>query len=284
MSICACRDRHAGESRSAGEATVLRAAASGGMPPGPDLIARSRSGYDHAMTEPQPVAIQASIVYLRIAEFSRRAVAEQARLRAQLDAVLALSLTALTPRDRIVLDVADGAMVLVLHDPGAALRLAERVLPAESAGLTLAIGIHHGSVRFEEDSGRFGFSGDGIATAAAVVGFVPRSKVWVSRAFRDALTDEAPGEYAGLRRAGVFTDAALRSHELYSPDRSGGRWRRRLSMAFGVVVIVGVFAGSLAYRALAEQRPRPLAGVTAEIERQLAPGGDLRALLGRLKF
>ena len=225
------------------------------------------------MDRPGTSAIQASVVYLRVPEFTRRPVAEQARLRAQLDAVLAVVTTELAPEERVLLEAADGAVLLVLHQPGKALRLAERLLSAAGAGLTLAIAINHGAVRLVEQDGEAGFSGDGIATAAAVAGFTSPSNVRVSRAFRDALVDADPTELTALRESGVFTDAGLRSHELFSPDRERGVRLRRTLAVVGIVAILGVVGGSLAYRTLVADRARPLAGVLGKIERLVAAGG-----------
>ena len=75
----------------------------------------------------------ASVVFLKMHEFARRPVTEQARLRAQLEAVVAVTAAELEPASRIVLDAADGAAVAVLRDPIGALRLAERA--ARASGL-----------------------------------------------------------------------------------------------------------------------------------------------------
>jgi len=62
-------------------------------------------------------ATLASVVFLKIQEFARRPVQEQARLRAQLEAVVAVSSAELALASRIVLDAADGAAIVVLGDP-----------------------------------------------------------------------------------------------------------------------------------------------------------------------
>ncbi|HKX39288.1 MAG TPA: hypothetical protein VJN20_11580, partial [Burkholderiales bacterium] len=56
----------------------------------------------------------ASVVFLKVQEFSRRAASEQARLRAQLEAALAITLAEIDPASRVVLEAADGAAVVVL--------------------------------------------------------------------------------------------------------------------------------------------------------------------------
>src|SRR5258708_32950442 len=91
-------------------------------------------------------ATLASVVFLKIQEFARRPVQEQARLRAQLEAVVAVTTAELAPANRIVLDAADGAAIVGLGDPKAALHLAGRALAATAAGLPLCVGVNHGAV------------------------------------------------------------------------------------------------------------------------------------------
>jgi hypothetical protein len=192
-------------------------------------------------------ATLASVVFLKIQEYARRPVQEQARLRAQLEAVLAVTLAELAPEKRIVLDAADGTAVAVLADPEAALRLAERALPALAAGLPLCIGINHGTVQMAS-GGESGMIGDGIAVAASVAEFASPSRVLISRSFRDALADITPGMEAGFFPAGVFTDGRLRTHELFFPDKQAARRRHTRLLALGVAAVIGVVGTGIAVR------------------------------------
>jgi class 3 adenylate cyclase len=192
-------------------------------------------------------ATLASVVFLKIQEHARKPVQEQARLRAQLEAVLAVTLAELPPSSRIVLDAAGGTAVAVLADPKGALRLAERALPAMEAGLPLCIGINHGTVQVAS-GGENALIGDGIAVAASVAEFASPSRVLISRSFRDALADVTPGVQAGFSPAGVFTDGGLRTHELYFPDtQAAGRRHRRL-IALGLAAVVGLVGAGVAVR------------------------------------
>ena len=65
-------------------------------------------------------SVFASVVFLKVQEFARRPVSEQARLRAQLEAVVAITTADIEPAGRIVLDASDGAAIVVLHDPAGA--------------------------------------------------------------------------------------------------------------------------------------------------------------------
>ena len=84
-------------------------------------------------------SIVASVAFLRIQDFSRRPASEQARLRAQLEAVVAVTTAELDPASRIVLEASDGVAIVLLRDPIGALRLAQRGLTAGAAGLPLTM-------------------------------------------------------------------------------------------------------------------------------------------------
>ncbi|HYI87246.1 MAG TPA: hypothetical protein VEX61_09135, partial [Burkholderiales bacterium] len=124
-----------------------------------------------------PASIFASVVFLKIQDFARRPASEQARLRAQLQAVVAVTAAEIAPASRIVLDAADGVAVVVLDDPRGALRLAERALTAVAVGLPLSAGLNHGALQLAGRKGGEGMTGDGIAVAAAVAAFAPLAKV-----------------------------------------------------------------------------------------------------------
>src|SRR5438045_8654637 len=90
-------------------------------------------------------ATLASVVFLKIQEFARRPVQEQARLKAQLEAVVAVTTAELARASRIVLDAADGAAIVVLGDPKGAFRLAERALATPAAALPLCVRVNRGA-------------------------------------------------------------------------------------------------------------------------------------------
>lgn len=189
-------------------------------------------------------ATLASVVFLKIQEFARRPAQEQARLRAQLEAVVAVTTADLEPAGWIALDAADGVAIAVLADPEGALRLAQRSLTAAAAGLPLSVGINHGAVQATRGGrGADGMTGDGIAVAASVAEFAASTRVLISRSFRDALADASPALDAGLSPAGVFTDAGLRTHELFFPDKGAAARRQRRLIAAGIAAAV-VFVGA----------------------------------------
>jgi PEGA domain len=204
---------------------------------------------EHAITDPGSPPTLASVVFVRIVEFARRPVAEQARLRAQIEAALAVSLAAVKRRNRIVLDAPDGIVIAVLADPAAALNIAERCLNASVAGVPVAIAVNHGAIRLAPDqSGRQGLMGDALGTASAIAHFAGPARLFVSRSFRDALATAAPARALSLRPAGVFTDANLRTHELLSVDREVLPRRRRFLIAIGAAALTAIGATMANFR------------------------------------
>ena len=199
----------------------------------------------------------ASVIYLGIAGLSGKPVAEQARLRAQLDAAVAAASTPMAEADRLVLDAPDGAAIVVLGDARGALQAAER---AEAAGRgAFAIGINHGPVSLTADHGNDSrLIGDGIDAAISVAGFATSEALMLSRPFRDALAESAPDLAAAFHRAGTYTDARVRSHEVFTRNESARRRdirRRVVATALIAAAIIGLgFAARFALQSLIEAR------------------------------
>ena len=242
-------------------------------------------------------SVFASVTFLKIQEFARRPVSEQARLRAQLAAVVAVTAAEIEPARRIVLEASDGVAVLVLGDPPAALRLAERALTAVAAGLPLSAGLNHGAVQIAEGgnggkggkgrkarSGE-GMAGDGIAVAAIVAEFATPPRLLASRAFRDALADAAPGAEAALVPAGTFTDTGLRAHELFRPDaRALARrdWRYAGACVASALLLL---AGGIGARIAIEGREPFMNSMSAKVQSASRQGqGYWHSLIKRAGF
>ena len=195
-----------------------------------------------------PSSLFASVVFLKIQDFARRSATEQARLRAQLQAVVAVTAAEIPPAGRGMLDSADGAAIVVLDDPRAALRLAERALTATAAGLPLSAGLNHGALQLAGRKGGEGMTGDGIAVAASVAAFAPAARLLASRAFRNALAEFSPGLESLLAPAGTFNDPGLRAHELFKPDEKAPARRSLRYTAAAIVVAVALVGGGITLR------------------------------------
>lgn len=226
------------------------------------------------MNEPSTLPSLASVVFARITEFVRRPVAEQARLRAQLEAALAVSLDEFPAESRIVLDAPDGVAVVVLDDPAGALEIAQRCLRVTAAGVPVAIAINHGAVRpAPDDEGLQGLIGDAIGTAAAIAHYAGAGRLFVSRTFRDALAAAAPHRAVCLRPAGVFTDANVRTHEVLSPDPNVPGRRRKVLAAVGAIAMIGFASAAVIFRE--DIRREVYAGQPGVLAFDIYPEGDV---------
>jgi class 3 adenylate cyclase len=231
-------------------------------------------------------SVRASVVFLKMQEFAHRPVIEQTRLRAQLEAVVAVTIADIDPLSRIVLDASDGAAILVLRGPERALQLAQRALTATAAGLPLSAGINHGVVQGAEDGkGQDGMVGDGIAVAASVAEFASSGRLLTSRSFREALAESQPGLEAVLVAAGTFTDRGLRTHELFGTDRQAPQRRRRRYAALSALAVIALLGAGIAVRIAEEGQQRFIDRVAAKYRDTTAQGERyLRVLTEKLRF
>jgi hypothetical protein len=237
------------------------------------------------MTSRTAAAVLASIVFFRIHEFAQRSVSEQARLRAQLEAVVAVTITPLIPANRIVLEAADGAVVVVFGDPDGTLRVAEQALAATAAGLPLSVGINHGAVQMEDSRNASGMTGDGIAVAASIAAFAASGGMLISRSFRQALTAAAPGSEANLFPAGIFSDDALREYELFGLERKGSTRRNQRFWACALVVAIAIIGTGVAVRVTADGEDTLIKTALVQVRATTAQGERyLRALLDPLPW
>ena len=223
---------------------------------------------------PEANALPATIVFFSLADFGARPVAEQARLKEALEAALATAVAPVPDAGRIVVDTREGAAVVLLDGPGTALDIGDRVRAAAPA-LPLSIGINHGPVKLAMN-GAHGAAlfGDGLAAGASIAGFARPGATLVSRSFRDTLAESAPDRAESLHAAGVFTDAAVRSHEVFAPGRRAGAFRRRRMLVFGTFGVAGILAaGAMARQA--RQSALVTARAPATVALAIAPGGEV---------
>ncbi len=193
------------------------------------------------MASSRPSAAHASVAFLRLPDFARQPVAEQARLKSRLEALVEASLPDLRDDERIVLEGPGGIAVVVLANPHGALRFAWRAR-ARDPELAIAVGLTHGPVRVSEGSDTV-VHGDGLAAAEAISAFAHDGAVAVSREFRDALSRTAPGVARHLPDSYTPVEAADRSFELVHADEPSfaGRKRRFFALtAAGCVAIIAL--------------------------------------------
>ena len=219
----------------------------------------------------------ASVVVLRIAEFTRKPVLEQFRLKGRLDALVTFAIRSVPAADRIVLDAPEGVAVVVLDGPGVALELAKRSQFA-AEGLQLCIGVNHGPVISALDSYRGpGLIGDGLTAGVTLSNAAKPGRFVASRSFREALKASDPRRVRELGTAGTYTDAQLRAHELFALDWRPAYARRLRLIVYGTLTIAAIIgAGFIArFARLAYEPPPPPPIRPAIIQLEITPRGDV---------
>jgi len=192
----------------------------------------------------------ASTIVLKLREFIRKPVTEQVRLKARLEALVGEVIRPLPASARIVLDVPDGAAIVALGSPKDALDIAERS-QAGAGDLPLCIGVNYGPVKPVADDFRGqGLVGDGLVTAMTLSQATNPGRLLASRSFHEALEASAPGRARELKHAGTFTDASLRTHELYTLDPRAARAYQRRRIALGLFTVIAILAAGFGVRAM----------------------------------
>ncbi len=225
-----------------------------------------------------PPTTMASVVVMRIAEFVRKPVAEQARLKERLDALVTFAIRPLPAGTRVVLDAPEGIAIVVLGGPGPALELAKRA-QFVAEGLRLSIGVNHGPVMSALDSLRGpGLVGDGLTAAVTLSNAAKPGRFVASRSFREALKASDPRRVQELGPAGTYTDAQLRAHELFALDWRPGFIRRLRLLALGVLTVAAILAMGFAARftrQALEPPPPPPPPKPGLIHLEIKPRGDV---------
>lgn len=167
-----------------------------------------------------------SVLFLDIAEYSRRSVAEQLELKQTFNDALRNALEQVASRDRVVLDTGDGAAVTFLGDPEDAL-FAAMAFRNTTRALKVRLGINLGPVRLLRDvNTQVNMIGDGINVAQRVMSFATPGQLLVSRSFYEVVSCLSR-DYATLfRHEGSRTDKHVREHEVYSVGEDGAAARR----------------------------------------------------------
>ena len=225
-----------------------------------------------------PLPTLASVIVLKLREFTRQPVIEQVRLKASLETLVRVAIEPLPAAGRAVLEVPDGLALVVLGSPGQALDLALRA-QAAAADLPLCIGVNHGPIKAASEALRGpGLYGDGLASGVTLANAAAPGRLVASRSFREALKDAAPVRATELRRAGVYTDANVRTHELFTLDRRSVLARRWPLIVFGTLTVAAIIGAGFAARHArldVPPIPEPPPVRPAVIHLAITPRGDV---------
>src|SRR3954469_18875967 len=171
-----------------------------------------------------------SVLFLDIAEYTKKAVADQLQIKQVFNQMLSKALEEVPQRDRIILDTGDGAAVTFMGDPEDALFAAMSVrdmartaapasgtLPDVAGGLPVRLGVNLGPVRLVKDlNGQMNIIGDGINVAQRVMSFARPGQLLVSRSFYEVVSCLSRDYMNLFRHEGSRTDKHVREHEVYS--------------------------------------------------------------------
>ena len=163
-----------------------------------------------------------SVVFLDIAQYTRRPVAQQMKLKEQLAHCVEQAIANVAADDRIIVDTGDGAALCFLSDPEDALfaALSVRASLLENSAcapyMLVRIGINLGPTKVVRNlSGHLNPLGDGINKAQRVMSFAKPNQILVSRSYYDVIACLSE-EYAQLfHYLGIHKDKHVREYPLY---------------------------------------------------------------------
>jgi hypothetical protein len=171
-----------------------------------------------------------SVLFLDIAEYSKKPVSEQIQLKDRFNALIAESIRDIVPNDRVILDTGDGVAINFLGDPEDALFVAmslrESFAPKGRgpSSLPARIGINLGPVRLVRDlNSQPNIIGDGINVAQRVMGFAQPGQILVSRSYYEVVLHISEGYTKLFNYEGSRTDKHVREHEVYSVGYTNSR-------------------------------------------------------------
>ena len=172
------------------------------------------------MVESPGRTVVCSVLFLDIADYSKKSVAEQAKLKQRSNDVLSDALESVASHDRVILDTGDGAAIAFLADPEDALFVALAIRD-KASDLPLRMGINLGPARLVKDlNGQVNIIGDGINVAQRVMSFSEPGQLLVSRSYYEVVSCLSD-HYANLfTHQGARTDKHVREHQVYSVGSS----------------------------------------------------------------
>ena len=231
------------------------------------------------MVESTSRTLVCSVLFLDIAEYSRKPVAEQLQLKQAFNRILGEALEQVAPRDRIILDTGDGAAVTFMGDPEDAL-FAAMSMRDMCGTVPVRSGVNLGPVRLVKDlNSQMNIIGDGINVAQRVMSFSRPGQLLVSRSFYEVVSCLSR-DYANLfHHEGSRTDKHVREHEVYSVV-GGTPTARRVPETESKFSALANGSGLLAGHGPMGLRRTSLAAATALFLALIGTGLAARAVMG----
>lgn len=176
------------------------------------------------MTDTSNRTFVCSVLFLDIAEYSKKPVTEQLSLKERFNALLLEAMRHVAVADRIVLDTGDGAAVSFLGNPEdclfAALALRDGIAgegPQVGPALRVRMGINLGPVRLIKDiNGQLNMIGDGINVAQRIMSFAEPGSILVSRSYYEVVSCLSKDFARLFQFEGTHTDKHVREHSVYT--------------------------------------------------------------------
>jgi class 3 adenylate cyclase len=164
-----------------------------------------------------------SVLFVDMVKYSTQSQEVQAQWRARFKQYLGEGLKNTPEHDRVILDCGDGAAIVFLGEPEAAMTCALSVLGniVQEKGpspkpLHVRIGINLGSVKLVRDiNGNMAAAGDGINVGQRIMSFAGDNQILVSRSFFEVASLLTEGYAALFRAEGVRKDKHEREHVVY---------------------------------------------------------------------
>jgi hypothetical protein len=170
-----------------------------------------------------------SVVFIDIAEYTKKSVNEQIRIKERFNALLTEVIKDISVNDRIILDTGDGAAIGFLGDPEDALFVAMSLRDSlkddqdeTTPDLQVRMGINLGPVKLLRDiNNQPNLIGDGINVSQRIMSFAEPGQLLVSRSYYDIVSCLSQ-EYAKLfQYQGARADKHIREHDIYSVEHTG---------------------------------------------------------------
>jgi class 3 adenylate cyclase len=164
-----------------------------------------------------------SVLFVDMVKYSTQSQEVQAQWRSRFKQYLNDGLADTVEHDRIILDCGDGAAIVFLGEPEAAMTCALSVLgnivqekgPAPKP-MHVRIGINLGSVKLVRDiNGNMAAAGDGINVGQRIMSFAGDNQILVSRSFFEVASLLTEGYAALFRAEGIRKDKHQREHMVY---------------------------------------------------------------------